>query len=164
MKYAVVYESNSMNTEQVAYAIYDALDVSPAQKIIVNLGEEDELPDAEMYYIGFPVSNFNCGFRIMECFDKIQGKSVAVFATCGLMPTDKYKAKIESAIEVWIDEDTDYKGFYMCQGRTEAAQQQKMMMENPEAADAFERMFAEGEQHPDDDDLKAAADFVAGTK
>lgn len=164
MKYAVVYESNSMNTEQVAYAIYDALDVSPAQKLIVNLDEEEELPEAEMYYVGFPVNNFNCGFRIMECFERIQGKRVAVFATCGLMPTDKYKAKIESAIDVWIDEDTDYKGFYLCQGRTDHAQQQKMMEENPEAAEVFDKMFREGAQHPDADDLKAAASFAASTK
>lgn len=164
MKYAVLYESNSGNTELIAGEIFDAIKAAPENKLFIDLAEDGEIPEADVYYVGFPVSGFNCSFRIMDCLDRLQGKQVALFATCGLKPTEKYREKIESAMKAWIDDDTQYLGFYMCQGKTSPVQQQKMLTQQPDVAEALEQMFREGEQHPDAQDLKAAAEFAENTQ
>lgn len=164
MKYAVLYESGSGNTKSIANAIYHALCTAPEEKTLASLNQAGALPEADIYYIGFPVNNFNCSFRIMECLEKLQGKTIALFATCGLSPTEKYKAKIESAMKSWIDDETNYLGFFMCQGEVTPAQQQKMIRERPESAEALEQMFAQGRQHPDARDLEEVAVFACNTQ
>lgn len=164
MKYAVLYESGSGNTEKVAGAVYEALWATEEQKALVDLKEAGAFPEADIYYIGFPVNNFNCSFRVMECLDKLQGKTIALFATCGLTPTEKYREKIESSMKAWIDDDTKYLGFFMCQGAVGVAQQQKMIQERSDVAEALAEMFEEGKMHPDARDLEDAASFVCDTQ
>lgn len=164
MKYAVLYESGSGNTETIAGEIFDAIKAAPENKLFIDLREAGGIPQADVYYVGFPVNSFNCSFRIMEVLDQLQGKTIALFATCGLKPTEKYKEKIESAMKAWIDDNTEYLGFFMCQGKVTPEQQQKMLQAQPDVAEALEQMFREGAQHPDAEDRKAAADFVKDTQ
>lgn len=158
MKYAVLYQSQSGNTEMIAKAIYDALQTE--SKTIVNIDMSRELPDAAFYFIGFPVHNTNCSMDIVELFEKIPASKLAVFATCGFIPTEKYHEKIERNIELWLPENAEYKGFFMCHGSVENDQRAVIFSQMPQQKEFLSQMFQIGAAHPDKEDLDAAVHFA----
>ena len=158
MTYAVIYQSETGNTEEVAHEIFNGL--SGKEKSIFNLEEITALPEADVYFIGFGIYNNTCSMKVIDCLDGIERGKIALFATCGFTPTARYKDTIEHGMEVWLPEDAEYLGMYLCQGMVMDEQRAIMKEKLPEAADKMDQMFKKGTSHPDEEDLQAAARFA----
>lgn len=159
MKYAVIYQSKSGNTKRIAKEIYKVIESS--EKYIVDIDETDAVPEADVYFVGFGVHSSNCGMDIIDVLEQTENAKCALFATCGYVPTDNYKEKLEKNIEVWIPDETEYMGMFLCQGAVEREQKNIMINKMPSGEERLRQMFEVGDSHPDGDDLDNAARFAA---
>lgn len=160
MKYAVIYQSKSGNTRKIAEEIYEAL--STNEKEIYDIDSDKNMPEADIYFIGFGIHNNSCSMDIINCFDEISGSRFAIFATCGYVPTQQYKGKLERQLDVWMPEDADYLGMFLCQGNVERDRRTIMIGQMPSQEDKLRQMFEVGSSHPDEDDLSKAGEFAKG--
>lgn len=158
MKYAVIYDSETGNTRKIAEAIYDS--VQSANMEIINLAIETQIPQADIYFVGFPIHQKNCSMKIVDALEQIESGKVVLFATCGMQPTEKYKEKLEDALSIWLSDDVEYLGMYLCQGKTTPEQKEYFYSTNPQYRDKIADMLAEGEYHPDETDCKEAVRFT----
>jgi hypothetical protein len=75
-------------------------------------------------------------------------------------PTEKYKKKLEDALAVWLPDEAEYLGMFLCQGRITKAQKDVFYNSSPEYKDKMKEMFDEGDYHPNSTDLDSVADFT----
>ncbi len=158
MKYAVVYHSETGNTQKIAEAIYDALPVG--EKTILETRQLQTAPEADVYFVGFSIRNHTCGIETMNFLDQIKGGKVALFATCGFFPADAYREQLERRLSVWLPERAEYLGLFLCQGKILTEQADKIRANMPEADAQLAEMFEHGLSHPDEDDYLAAKTFA----
>ncbi len=162
LEYAVLYESETGNTRQVAAEIFEVI---PSDfKDLINLSECRQIPEAEVYFVGFGVHKGTCSRRVIECLSQLSNKIIVLFATCGAKPLDEYRKMVENNVTVWIEDDNEYMGMFMCQG--------KMLMEvrkkyeeskKPENVFHIKKMlenFDEAMLHPNTEDLEKARQFT----
>lgn len=136
MKYAVIYQSKSGNTKMLGEEIFNALDSK--KKEIYDIDEGKEIPDADVYFVGFGIHNNSCSMDIVDCMEGIGMAKLALFSTCGYMPTDKYKEKLEKNLEVWLPEDAEYIDMFLCQGNVELDRRKIMISQMPHSEDKIE--------------------------
>jgi flavodoxin len=158
MEYAVLYYSESGNTEELAKHIYTAIDST--EKSLINLGQQSKVPQADVYFVGFPIHQNNCGIKVVDALEQIESGKLALFATCGITPTATYQKKLEETIEIWIADEVEYLGMFLCQGRIVEKQREVYYNANPEYRQKLEDMFDEGDYHPNRDDYKDAVRYV----
>jgi flavodoxin len=158
MKYAVIYYSETGNTKIVAEKIYET--INSRDKIMVNLKEDTNIPKADLYFVGFPIRQKNCPMQIVDALEQIESGKIVLFATCAMNPTEKYKGKLEKALAIWMPDDVEYLGMFLCQGRTTKAQKEVFYNASPEYKDKMREMFDEGDYHPNSVDLDNAEKFV----
>jgi flavodoxin len=158
MKYAVIYYSETGNTKIVAEKIYET--INSRDKIMVNLKEDTNIPKADLYFVGFPIRQKNCGMQIVDALEQIESGKIVLFATCAMNPTEKYKSKLEKALAIWMPDDVEYLGMFLCQGRTTKAQKEVFYNASPEYKDKMKEMFDEGDYHPNSVDLNDAVNFT----
>jgi flavodoxin len=158
MKYAVLYESETGNTEKIAQQIYEAIDSDHKELIALQTGTQ--VPRADFYFVGFPIRQKNCGMKIVDCLEQIERGKIVLFATCGLKPAGKYKQKLEDTLSIWLPDEAEYLGMFLCQGKTTAKQRAYFCSSNPEYREKILEMLEEGDRHPDEDDLDAAYQYT----
>lgn len=158
MKYAVIYQSDSGNTRKIAETIYDT--IRSEDKIIMDIAREPEMPWADFYFIGFGIHNGNCPIEMLEYLEEIRDAKYALFMTCGFLPSAKYKDKIMDNLDIWLPEDAELADVFLCQGRVEERQKDRMLRKMPENSRELEYMFEQAQSHPNGDDLQAATDFA----
>jgi flavodoxin len=161
MKCAVVYYSETGNTEKLAKQIYYLLDGQ--ERILVNATVQPEIPQADVYFVGFPIHQKNCSIKAVDVLEQIETGKLMLFATCGLTPTEKYQKKLETALNVWISDDVDYMGMFLCQGKTTDIQKEKIYDINPVYRDKLETMFHEGDNHPNQEDFEKLTEYIKET-
>lgn len=158
LRYVVVYQSQTGNTKKIAEAVYESIEAD--DKRLVDIDEMQRMPNADVYFIGFNIHNENCSIDIIDCLEEISGGYVALFSSCGYVPTEEYKAVIERKVEVWLPEEAEYMGMYICQGRVQEDQKEIMRRNMPDKVDILDRMFEMGDTHPDIQDCDEAATFA----
>ena len=158
MKFAVIYDSETGNTQKIAFEIYDA--IGYWDKELLNLNEDDEIPDADVYFVGFPIHRRNCSLKIVECLEKIETGKVILFATCGLSASNTYREKLEDKFSVWISDGAEYLGLYLCQGETTVEQQKRFLEAHPDISAELSEMLVKGIAHPNEDDLVRTVEFT----
>lgn len=158
MKYAVLYVSETGNTKKVANEVYAAIDSS--NKEIVDLKTEAQIPQADIYFVGFPIHQKNCGMKIVDTLEQIEEGKVALFATCGMKPTGKYQQKLEDSLSIWLSDEVEYLGMFLCQGKTTSKQKEYFYDANPEYREKISEMMEEGEAHPNEEDLEDAFHYA----
>lgn len=158
MNYAVVYQSKTGNTKKVAEEIYWSLNSD--EKCLINLSERKEIPVSDVYLVCFGVHNRNCGMDVIDSLEQIENGKIALFATCGFTPAERYKVKLENSMMVWMPDNAEYLGMFLCQGEVDSGQRDKFVNEMPERADQLYEMFENGIGHPDREDLNNAVRFV----
>jgi flavodoxin len=158
MKCAVLYYSETGNTELLAKQIYES--IGSDEKTLVNVSEQQQIPYADVYLVGFPIHKKNCSIKVVDVLDQIETGKVILFATCGLTPTENYRQKLESALRIWISDEVEYLGMFLCQGRTTEQQKNSFYESNPEYQDKLLNMFNEGEHHPNQDDVKNMIQYI----
>jgi len=158
LKYAVIYQSKSGNTKMLAEHIFRELEM--ADKVICDLDAERAVPEADVYMVGFGVKNGGCSVYVIDCLDRISGGKVALFATCGLAPTEQYKAKLEHTLAPWLPEAAEYLGMFLCQGRVAEEHKSALEEQLPQWRQEVAQMLAAGDTHPDQTDLLQLSKFL----
>ena len=165
MKYAVIYISETGNTEEIAKNIFVSLPGD--DKKMVNAEKMTELPVAEQYFIGFPVKNCTCGIEILNILEQLENVKIALFASCGLPANDKYKQYVENSVLPWINDDCSYLGIFLCQGKSTEKFREKLEIKTGYSSDEIDRIMEMASNHPDDNDIKHLCEFaqaVAGVR
>jgi len=163
MRYQVIYESETGNTERVARAIAECFHAEDVRLVDMKTQTPDR--DADVYCIGFGVRHSTCSMRLLEFLELLNGKTILLFATCGMNPTNAYHDVLERNLEPFLPENCDYRGLYLCQGSLSDAAYAAIMrrFENNDDEETMQRLeeFRIGTySHPDESDLENARKFV----
>ena len=162
MDYMVVYSSKTGNTKKIATEIFSAL--PGMSKDMQNLVEYRG-KDADIFFVGFWVDRGTCDMSVINMLSSLHGKKVALFGTCGMGRDEGYFRMIEQTVKVWIPDDCEYLGTFLCQGKMpmQLRENYEIMMEDPRQELWRKKMlqnFDEGLFHPNDEDLAHAREFV----
>ena len=158
MKYAVLYQSKSGNTAAVAQVMFEAL--PDDDKKIYDIDKINELPKAEVYFVGFGVQNYNCSLKVIDILEKLRNCKCVLFATCGFLPKESYKENLVGYMKTWLPDTCELLGMFLCQGKAEESWKEQMIDKNPAQRETLTGMFQKGEEHPDYADLIMATEFV----
>lgn len=159
----VVYSSRTGNTRRLAAVIYQSIPFS--SKDIEELSDETREDDAKTYLVGFWTDRESCPQGIHEFLQKLSGKNVLLFGTCGFGGDAVYYKMIEEQVQKLIPSDCTYLGCYMCQGKMPISvreKYQKMLQDEKQKARAQELInnFDRALLHPDSRDFSEAEAFV----
>lgn len=163
LKYQVVYISLSGNTERLAKELYGILPRESTR--LVNLCEDDADTRADVYLIGFGYNQGRIPLMIIELLEQLSGKTVLLFATCGLLPTEEYRDAIAKKLFPFLPDDCDWRGLYLCGGAfpnevAENLEQLRERGEENEQVQMFWEAKRETDGHPDEGDVEEALAFV----
>lgn len=177
MNIAVITNSKSGNTAQLAQALREAFAAS-GETIVCDI----ELPDApdvaqledvasqslaaDAVCVGFWCDKGSCTEGVAKLLERMDGKRVFLFGTCGFGGSQEYFDQILERVKGHLPQTAELAGAFMCQGRMGPgvrARYEAMLAKNPTDAraqaliDNFDLALA----HPDAEDLKAAASLAA---
>jgi len=163
MKYEIAYMSDSGNTAVLARAINSLLSAEDTN--LTDLSIEDVSDRADVYFIGFDVIRDVIPLKVMDTLEYAEEKTVVLFATCGMEPTDAYKSSIERKILPFIPDGCDYKGLFLCVGQlpeTMANNIKETLRLHPENAQAKKLLECcqKSYGHPNNEDLENLQDFI----
>lgn len=163
MKTQILYTSRTGNTEKVAKAIFEA--VPGKSKDIARLDAATGYDMGDIYFIGFWTDRGTASMEVLDYLGSLQGKKIALFGTCGMGGNPEYFKKIEESIRVFIEDDNEYLGAFLCQGKMPISVREKYVkmknQDNEKQVNAMLNNFDRAMLHPDEDDLKNAKCFVA---
>jgi flavodoxin len=178
MDYMVVYSSKTGNTKKVATEIFSAL--PGMSKDMQSVGEYRG-KDADIFFVGFWVDRGTCDISVIDMLSRLHGKKVALFGTCGMGSDAGYFKMIEQKVKVWIPDDCEYLGTFLCQGNPAEILLEQIRWaygenygkeeicliagkgyhaERTEFCRQMLRNFDEGLFHPNEEDLAHARKFV----
>jgi flavodoxin len=155
MKALVAYYSESGNTEKLAKAIYDGINVPEKEILPIH---EANAGDYEVIFVGFPVQASSVPTNV-EKFIKLvpEGKKVAYFVTHGslrggqLAISALYYA-FSLALKVTV------LGTFGCRGQVKSSLIDALLKNPEHKAWAMEAQSAAG--HPDEADLEGGKEFA----
>lgn len=164
MKTQILYKSRTGNTEKIAKAIFEA--IPGTCKDIAILDGQTNYDMGDIYFIGFWTDRGSASVEILDYLGSLQGKKIALFGTCGMGGNPEYFKKIEDSIRVFIEDDNEYLGAFMCQGKMPMSVREKYVKmttpENEKQMNAMIRNFDMALLHPDEQDLQNVKEFVRG--
>ncbi|WP_281655495.1 flavodoxin family protein BilS [Eggerthella sinensis] len=171
MSYAIVYDSSTGNTEQLARAVAAAL---PSEDCVAfgRVGDVDRaaLAQADRVYVGFWTNRGDCTDELAEVLVTLGGKDVFLFGTAGFGADETYFAGVVSRVLVHLPESAQVIGSFMCQGRMPAVVRSRYVQTaeaKPEQAARMQQLidnFDKASNHPNDDDLARLRAAVAGAE
>ena len=162
MNYMVVYSSETGNTKQVAKTIFETI---PGELKDIVAIEDFDGKEADVYFVGFWTNRGNCDMKVVDLLSKLSDKKVALFGTCGMGTDERYYKEIEQRVNVWVSDDCDYLGAFLCQGKMPMQVRKKyeaMLVggNNVEQVNHMIENFDEALLHPNKEDERNAVDFV----
>lgn len=163
--YLVLYSSETGNTKQVAGEIFNA--IPGTSKDICDIKDFHHDKEAKVYFVGFWTNRGSCDMSIMSLLGGLHNKKVALFGTCGMGKNPEYFHSIANNVSVFIPDDCEYLGSYLCQGRMPLQVRNRyegLLTANPGEEDKIRAMlqnFDEALTHPDNEDLNSAQTFVS---
>jgi flavodoxin len=156
MKALVTYYSQTGNTEKVAQAVYDGINV--AGKDIIPIKEVGTAEDYDVIFCGFPVQAHSVPDKVESFLKNVpEGKKLALFATHGslrggqLAITAFYKALSLTAKQTVL-------GTFGCRGRVKSDIIDALLNKAEHRVWALEAQSAIG--HPDESDLEDAKEWA----
>ena len=162
MKTQVLYKSRTGNTEKLAKAIFEA--IPGKNKDIAAFQGQTDYDMGDLYFIGFWTDRGSASMDVLDYLGSLQGKRIALFGTCGMGQSPEYYKKIEENIRVFIEDDNEYMGAYICQGKMPMAVREKYMnmknAQNKKQVEAMIQNFDMAMLHPGEQDLQGARKFV----
>lgn len=166
LDYLVLYQSETGNTKRIAATIFSQLPGN--SKDLIDITTEKPIPEANTYYIGFCVHRGTCSIAVSDFLSGLSGKRIALFATCGMGNSPEYYKTIEKNVSAWIEDDNEYLGAFICQGKMPQKVRQKYEKmrtdENGAQIDMMIRNFDEALTHPDSLDDEHAKVFTMETE
>lgn len=162
MDYMVLYASVTGNTKKVATEIFSAL---PGMSKDMQNIEEYRGKDADIFFIGFWVDRGTLGMPVINVLSELHNKKIALFGTCGMGRGTEYYRDIEQKAKVWIPDDCEYLGMFLCQGKMPMKVREKYEISREDSREeAFRKQmlknFDEALFHPNSQDLADARAFT----
>ena len=177
MNIALITNSKSGNTAQLAQALREAFAVSDVQLVCdVELPDEPDIAQledaagqallADAVCVGFWCDKGSCTEGVAKLLERMDGKCVFLFGTCGFGGSQEYFDQIIERVKEHLPQTAELAGAFMCQGKMGSGvrvRYEAMLAKNPTDAraqaliDNFDLALA----HPDAEDLKAAAALAA---
>ena len=155
MKALVVYYSESGNTEKLAKAIYDGINIP--EKEIMPISEADT-EGYDVIFVGFPVHASSVPAKVEKFIKSVpEGKKIAFFVTHGSLRGGQLAISalhyaFSLALKVTV------LGTFGCRGQVKPSLIDALL-KNPEHKSwAIEAQSATG--HPDEEDLKDGKEFA----
>lgn len=163
MTYAIVFSSATGNTRKVAEAIRGVL---PAQDCLYFGGPDPAALNAELLFLGSWADKGTCTDEMAAFIKTLPAKKVALFGTAGFGGAPAYFAMILDRVAALLPAACTVEGRFMCQGHMQSgvrARYEKMLAGSPgdPKLQGFLDNFDKAATHPDETDLKNAADFAA---
>ena len=162
MDYMVVYSSRTGNTKKIATEIFAAL---PGMSKDMQSIEEYRGKDADTFLVGFWTDRGSCDMNVIDLLSGLHGKKVALFGTCGMGDDETYYRSIEQRVSVWVPDDCEYLGAFLCQGKMpmQVRERYELFREDPKEDAWRKRMLRNFDQallHPNEEDLDLARKFI----
>jgi flavodoxin len=155
MKALVTYFSQTGNTERVAQAIYDALEV---EKDLLPVKEISDVKGYDIVFCGFPVHAHSVPQSVQSFIKSLPpGKKVAIFSTHGSLRGGRLAVTaMEHAVS--LASKARVLGTFGCRGRVDP-QVIDSLMKQPEHRSWAEEARSAASQ-PDQSDLEDAREFA----
>lgn len=128
MNIALITNSKSGNTAQLAQALREAFAVSDVQLVC-----DVELPDApdaaqledaagqallaDAVCVGFWCDKGSCTEGVAKLLERMDGKRVFLFGTCGFGGSQEYFDQIIERVQEHLPQTAELAGAFMCQGK-----------------------------------------------
>lgn len=162
MNIVIIYSSNTGNTKTVA----ETIKMNLKNESIVYFGKvTEEIPEADIYFIGSWTNKGNASDDIIHFIKKIKNKKIAYFGTAGYGGSESYYKTLFERIKANIDSSNQILGYFYCQGKMPMQIREKyvkMITENPDDVNLKVNIenFDEALTHPDNVDLENAKKWV----
>lgn len=156
MKVLVTYYSETGNTEKLARAIYEGIEI--AEKDFLPINEAKNFEDYDLIFCGFPVHASSVPGKIEQILKSIPGgKKLAIFATHGSLrggqlATTAFEYSMSLASKAKII------GTFGCRGKVKT-NLIEVLLKKPEHK-AWVEEAQSAVTHPDDADLADGKDFA----
>ena len=162
MKYQIAYTNRYGNAGVLAKEIMKILPSKSTD--VMDLSYCEISSDADVYLIGFEIVLDTLPLNIINILEKLEGKTVLCFATCGVATTENQE-RIKRTILPFLPDECDYRGLFVCPGQIPANVMdttQKVLDKDPENKLAKTMMegFQRSMNHPDMEDLYNLRRFI----
>lgn len=176
MKYAVVYDSITGNTEMLAKEIKHCLEQGGLDKMkCVYFGScegerfLEQVEMADRIFAGFWTDKGDCSARMTAFFERIHEREIFLFGTAGFGGSPAYFRQIEERVGKHISPDNTIIGTYMCQGKMPLSVRNRyeaLLEKNPEdeKMEDMIRNFDQALVHPDQKDMEKLRDTLKTLK
>lgn len=159
MKVAVIYDSVTGNTAQLAQQIRQALPE------VVYFGAPNPDVEADCYLVGSWTDRGMCSGNIGAFLKSLRGKRIGYFATAGFGGSETYYQSLQQRVAGLIDSSNTVLGWFFCQGKMPQQVRQryeKQLAEHPDDAKMQQaiRNFDTALTHPDQADLERVAQWA----
>lgn len=164
MKIAVVYESSTGNTKQIAEAVCDEIKALGKGELVYFGTPQNEV-EADVYFVGSWVDKGNCTEGIAGFLRTLQGKKIAYFCTAGFGGSGEYYDALFKRVKAVVSDSNEMAAPFFCQGKMPMAirsRYEKLLTQHPEDRQMQVNIenFDKALTHPDDTDLAAAKAWV----
>lgn len=153
--YAIVYSSNTGNTEQLAEAVHAHLPEVDCRYFGRPCGKAQE---ASLLYIGFWTDKGIADESTLAFLKTLKNKKIFLFGTAGFCGSEAYYQSVLDAVKKVLDASNEVVGTFMCQGKMPmsvrgryVALKEAGTMSN---ADEMIANFDEALAHPNDADVE----------
>jgi flavodoxin len=168
MNVAIVYESLSGNTKEIAQEIEKGC---RAHDTVLFLSVEEALKNPidhkqiDLYFLGSWTNKGNCGDLIRKFAKQLNKATVALFQTAGYGNSTEYFKSLEKRFIKALPEDTKVVGTFHCQGKMPLSIRNKavaLLQSNPQDArlELNVKNFDSASTHPNRQDLSNARMFA----
>lgn len=161
MKYAVVFDSNTGNTAQIAQVIRDTLKLDRCVAFGSHLPQEE----VDVLFLGSWCDKGGFSDRMKPLIAQVHHQRTALFATCGFGMDAAYFRKIADHLKEQLPQDNEVIASFVCQGKMPQAvlKRYEAMLDKPDTHAMAEQMihnFEQAKTHPDSMDEKQAEAFA----
>lgn len=162
MNIAIIFDSVTGNTEQVAKAVGEACS---GEDMVVFGRPGKDIPRASLIFAGSWTDRGNCSAAMAEFLSRLHGKSVALFGTMGFGESEDYAQGLFERTCPYLPEDNRILGYFYCSGKLPINVRNRcltMMRDNPgdQRLHACIQNFDYALSHPDETDLARARQFA----
>ncbi len=97
MKYQVIYDSRTGNTQKLAEHIYKCLEGE--ERDIKTASEFDGTDDADLYFVGFCTNRNSCSMDIADVLEMLEGKRLRFLV---LAVWEIHRSIIRKSVKMWM--------------------------------------------------------------
>lgn len=161
MKIAIIFDSRTGNTAQIAGAIREAC----ANETIIAFGSPADVSDADLIFAGSWTDKGNFAAPILAFLEGLCGKKAAFFGTAGYGGAREYTDSLAARAVSHLPDGCTVLGSFYCLGKMPPSVRERyvsMLREHPEdqKLPVSIQSFDSALSHPDTRDLQNAKAFA----